>query len=80
MLESDVYAAEVRAEEQRVQALGSNEVPFFVLDEKYAVSGAQPVEIFLTVLERAWAESHPVVKLVGAGQDAGVCDDESCAV
>ena len=33
MLESDVYAAEVRAEEQRAQALRSNGVPFFVLDE-----------------------------------------------
>jgi predicted DsbA family dithiol-disulfide isomerase len=38
--------------------LGINGVPFFLFDEKYAVSGAQPVELFLTALERAWADTR----------------------
>jgi len=80
MLESDAYISAVRADEQRAQAMGSNGVPFFVFDEKYAVSGAQPAETFLTVLERVWLDSHPVMKLANTDQDSGICNDESCAV
>jgi predicted DsbA family dithiol-disulfide isomerase len=72
MLESDAFASAVRADGRQAQALGSNGVPFFVFDEKYAVSGAQPVELFLTALKNTWADLLPVMKLVGADQDAGV--------
>ncbi len=57
MLESDAFAAEVEAEAHRAHQLGSRGVPFFVFDGKYAVSGAQPAELFLGVLEKAWADS-----------------------
>jgi predicted DsbA family dithiol-disulfide isomerase len=60
MLEGDAFADAVFADEQRAQALGSNGVPFFVLDDKYGVSGAQPAALFLTTLEKAWADSHPL--------------------
>jgi predicted DsbA family dithiol-disulfide isomerase len=36
--------------------LGAQGVPFFVVDGRYAVSGAQPVEVLLDVLETAWAD------------------------
>ncbi|HEX9925958.1 MAG TPA: DsbA family oxidoreductase [Anaerolineae bacterium] len=58
MLETDAYAAGVRADVRRAQMLGINGVPFFLFDEKYAVSGAQPAELFLTALERAWADTQ----------------------
>ncbi len=80
VLAADSYTAEVRADIRKAQMLGISGVPFFVFDEKYAVSGAQPSTLFLTALERTWAESHPIVELIGADQDAGVCDDESCTV
>jgi predicted DsbA family dithiol-disulfide isomerase len=38
------------------QTLGIQGVPFFVLDRKYAVSGAQSAETFMQVLEKAYAE------------------------
>lgn len=57
ILESDAFAAEVRAEGRRAQMLGSNGVPFFVFDEKYAISGAQPVGVFTSAFARAWADS-----------------------
>jgi predicted DsbA family dithiol-disulfide isomerase len=57
MLESDAYTAAVHADIMRAQALGCNGVPFFVFDEKYAVSGAQPVELFSSALESTWADS-----------------------
>lgn len=55
VLESDAYASEVRADEQRAADLGITSVPFFVMGG-YGVVGAQPPEVLLQVLEDAWAE------------------------
>ena len=46
----------MQADIDRAHAYGATGVPFFVVDEKYGVSGAQPVEVFAQVLRRAWAE------------------------
>ncbi|HEX3778015.1 MAG TPA: DsbA family oxidoreductase [Polyangiaceae bacterium] len=56
VLTSDRYAAEVRADERDARELGINGVPFFVLDERLAVSGAQPTELFLRALKQAFAD------------------------
>lgn len=52
------YATEVRADEEQARSLGISGVPFFVLGEKYAVSGAQPVELFEQALAQTWNELH----------------------
>ena len=57
MLASSDYTAAVQADILRGQAFGCDGVPYFIFDEKYAVSGAQPVKLFLSAFERAWAES-----------------------
>lgn len=57
VLESDRYADAVRAEQAEASALGASGVPFFVLDRKYGISGAQPVEMFTQAIERAQAEA-----------------------
>jgi len=51
--------AEVREEERDAQKLGIRGVPFFVIGDKYAVSGAQPAEVLLGAIEKAWAERNP---------------------
>jgi predicted DsbA family dithiol-disulfide isomerase len=56
VLTSDAFADEVRADEREAQQLGIQGVPFFVLDRKYAVSGAQSSDHFLGALEQAWEE------------------------
>jgi predicted DsbA family dithiol-disulfide isomerase len=56
VLAGDRYADAVRADERHAGALGATAVPFFVIDETYGVAGAQPPEVFLDVLERAWSE------------------------
>jgi len=58
MLASDQYAQDVRADEQEGSQLGIKGVPFFVINRKYAVSGAQPSEVFLEALQKAWSEDH----------------------
>jgi predicted DsbA family dithiol-disulfide isomerase len=60
--------------------LGINGVPFFVIDERYGVSGAQPAEFLREVLERAWTESHPLINVTSASPDAEMCEGDSCAL
>jgi predicted DsbA family dithiol-disulfide isomerase len=55
VLESDAYAEAVREDERLAQRIGINGVPFFVLDRRYGVSGAQPAEILVQALEQACA-------------------------
>ncbi|MFD1524459.1 DsbA family oxidoreductase [Pseudonocardia yunnanensis] len=81
VLASDRFADEVRADERQAQAFGINGVPFFVIDRTYGVSGAQPAETLLEVLDTAWAKSHPRQVLTPAGgPDGSACTDGSCAV
>jgi predicted DsbA family dithiol-disulfide isomerase len=69
------------------QLLGATGVPFFVVDRKYGAAGAQPADLLLQMLERAWADSHPhLTELARSGSSrstvpaADGCDDDSCAV
>jgi predicted DsbA family dithiol-disulfide isomerase len=55
-LQSEAYAQEVRQDMQEAQQIGVQGVPFFVFNSKYAVSGAQPSELFQEVLEKVSAE------------------------
>lgn len=52
MLSGDKYAEEVRADEKEAVELGIRGVPFFLIDRKYAIRGAQPEEVFLRVLQQ----------------------------
>ncbi len=53
VLDSHKYADEVRADEQEARALGVTRVPFFVIDRRFGVSGAQSPQILLQALEQA---------------------------
>jgi predicted DsbA family dithiol-disulfide isomerase len=55
VLASDEYADAVRADFEEARMLGASGVPFFVIDRKYGVSGAQPAETFLHALRTAYA-------------------------
>lgn len=62
VLQSDAYAKEVKEDILEAQSIGVQGVPFFVLDNKYAVSGAQHVETFVKTLEKVWEEGNFVSK------------------
>ncbi len=55
VLEGDAFAAEVRADERRAAELDIRSVPYFVVNGTFGVSGAQPPDMLLQVLEEAWA-------------------------
>ena len=58
VLESDRYESEVRADEESARQLDIHGVPFFVIDGRYGLSGAQDPELIARVLARAAAESQ----------------------
>jgi predicted DsbA family dithiol-disulfide isomerase len=81
VLDGDGYADAVRADEQQAARYGITGVPFFVADGKYAVSGAQPPEVLLQLLRRAYDETSqlaPVAVTTDSSSGAS-CDDDSCA-
>jgi predicted DsbA family dithiol-disulfide isomerase len=81
VLASGRYTEEVRRDEEEAAALGVRGVPFFVLNRKYAISGAQPVEVFRQALEKVWEEEQQASPLqpLATGQ-GGTCTDEGCSI
>ena len=75
VLASDQFADEVRADEARARELGINGVPCFVLDERYAVSGAQPAQVLLSALHQAWSERE---QQQDAFSEGAVCGPDGC--
>jgi predicted DsbA family dithiol-disulfide isomerase len=57
MLDTGAFSADVKKDEQEAANIGIRGVPFFVFDNKYAVSGAQPVDVFGQVLQKVWEEA-----------------------
>ena len=53
MLESDTYADAVAIDIQDAAALRVSGVPFFVIDNRFGISGAQSSDVFLEALRRA---------------------------
>jgi predicted DsbA family dithiol-disulfide isomerase len=78
-LDDDRYLGAVRADQAEAQALGIRGVPFFVVDRKYGVSGAQPAEVLHQVLDKAWSERTPLMPVVGGDGDTA-CGPDGCAV
>ncbi|HRN52019.1 MAG TPA: DsbA family oxidoreductase [Gemmatimonadaceae bacterium] len=56
LLAGDGFADEVRRDIAEARQNRISGVPFFVFDQKYAVSGAQPPELFDQALARSYAE------------------------
>ena len=73
MLASDDFSTEVKQDEKQAQNFGINGVPFFILNNKYAVSGAQSPDVFLQALDQAWKEFEK------EKQPLIVTEGESCA-
>ncbi|WP_067571034.1 DsbA family oxidoreductase [Nocardia acidivorans] len=75
----EAYAEAVRADEAEAAALGARGVPFFVIDRKYGVSGAQPPEVFARALEQAWSDHAPKLVTLAGSEDAQACGPDGCA-
>ena len=79
VLTSDRYSDAVRADEAQARAYGISGVPFFVIDGRYGISGAQPADAVLQTLDKAWSEHSPLTLVTSEGS-APSCEGGSCAV
>lgn len=81
VLNSNEFAENVRDDISQSQQIGVRGVPFFVFNRKYAVSGAQPTEVFLEVLNRVYEEEkeEPQLQVLNEKKsNTEYCDDDSC--
>ncbi len=58
MLDSDDYANAVRAEIQEYQRMGIQSVPSIIFNNRYLVTGGQPVEAFEQAIREVVAEAQ----------------------
>ena len=69
LLSADTYSQEVEQDELQAREIGINGVPFFIFNNQYAVSGAQPPEIFANVLDKSFEtfekENKPLIITTG---------------
>ena len=78
VLDSEEFADFVRHDEKLAhEQLNVTGVPFFVFDQRLALSGAQPREVFLQALQQAISTQ---AKGEIEQEDGAVCNDESCEV
>ncbi|MGE8002767.1 DsbA family oxidoreductase [Lysinibacillus sp. NPDC093216] len=79
VLSNDDFKIDVETDIQEGLQLGVRGVPFFVLNRKYGISGAQPQEVFEETLRKVAEEEgiQPGLKMAGS-EDGGVCTDDSC--
>lgn len=84
VLAGNAYEEEVRFDIYESQQLGVRGVPFFVMDRKYALSGAQPVEAFkqaITQSYQEWEEAQKATSLKNLNTNAdNTCDEHGCEV
>lgn len=71
ILQSEKYADRVRADESFAKQLKITSVPFFIFDNKYAVSGAQPTAVFSEVLQKVQEEAQRLSCLESKRQGDG---------
>lgn len=77
MLASEAMADVVREEEQLARQYRVTGVPFFLINKKYALTGAQPTEAFVQALKKVIAEDEIVVL---NNQDGLNCDENGCEI
>lgn len=78
VLASDAFADQVRADAEEARQLNVRGVPFVVIDRKYALPGAQPVEVIGDALRQAWSEAHPLGDFTAAADPDGYCEADAC--
>ena len=78
VLASDEFADAVAADGAEARQYGVTGTPFFLIDGKYGISGAQPAEAFSRALMQVWAETHPVIDL-GSGASGPACGVDGCS-
>jgi len=75
-LENDDFRASVAGDEAHARSIGVSGVPVFVMNEKYAISGAQSVDNFLNALRQVWDEQQTEFSATASQ----TCGTEGCSI
>ena len=80
VLDSDDFLSEVEQDIAEAGQLGVQGVPFFVINRKYAISGAQPLEAFVDSIRQIADEEglRPALKPLGS-KETSYCTGDSCS-
>lgn len=82
VLAGDSFEKDVRFDQREAKEIGVQGVPFFVFNSKYAISGAQPPEVFAEALAKVWEEENEKPKLRNFESknksDTSYCSDDCC--
>ncbi len=78
VLASDDFGIDVRTDEALAAQIGISAVPMFVLDQKYGVSGAQPVEVLLQSIRQVWDLQGTEPEVAAGGGCGGGCCGGAC--
>ncbi|MTK10042.1 MAG: DsbA family oxidoreductase [Hungatella sp.] len=81
ILEHDKYHENIAADRAEGLKMGIQGVPFFIVNDKYTISGAQPSKIFLDILQDAWKEEYDKIKTKAHSADSSSdkhCSDGTC--
>ncbi|WP_294286118.1 DsbA family oxidoreductase [uncultured Chryseobacterium sp.] len=78
VLHSDTFDDAIGKDIQEARDNGVSGVPFFILNGKYAVSGAQPTELFVNALQQTYDET--VVPLKIQTDNGASCDADGCEI
>lgn len=81
VLKSEAFSDQVRSEEAKAQSLQVRGVPYFVINQKYSLSGAQPTDVFSRALKQVLDEEKQELKpLANEGEQGAACSDGSCEI
>ena len=81
VLTGDAFADDVREDIEAARQIGVAGVPFFVIDGRLGVSGAQPPEFLKDLLEQGWLTRAPEpVKVVTGSDAADACGPDGCEI
>ncbi|MBM7584028.1 putative DsbA family dithiol-disulfide isomerase [Bacillus pakistanensis] len=83
ILKSEDFTKEVRNDESQASQIGVTGVPFFVINQKYSISGAQPKEVFESAILKVWEEENnkPILQSINPDSNEGmICSDDGCEI
>lgn len=78
LLSCDAMHDEVRKDQHEAKELGINSIPFFLINKKYAITGAQPTDKFVEALQQIIEEDG--LNTAINDQQGAVCDENGCEI
>ncbi|MCK0470447.1 DsbA family protein [Halalkalibacter sp. APA_J-10(15)] len=78
LLESKEMTELVRKDEQQASEYGIRSVPYFLINQKYAITGAQPTDVFVQSIKQILEQDQLLTQKQADGE--GTCDNDGCSV